>query len=164
MNRLSTGETFGEAMPMHDLCLIRFPTEKDFPAIPEGRKIDETYVKVLEQASQGFDLLDCVVVFFQDEFGLSFEAEEFVPAESVAVAGRLLANGLQGLLSFLKFLSPGVEILQDYSKLGKEGVRLPDREVSLRHQYLSSVVSFYRTEANQAASTGNRCCEGRPSL
>jgi len=145
MNRLSACEAFGEAMPMCDLCLIRLPTEKDLPAIPEGRKIDETDVKVLEQASQGFDLLDRAVVFFQDEFGLSFEAEEFVPAESVAVAGRLLANRLQGLLSFLKFLSMRVETLQDDSKRWKEGVGLLDREVLLCHRYPSSLVSFYRT-------------------
>ena len=105
MNRLSTCEAFGEAVPMCDLYLIRLPAEQDLLAIPEGRKIDETYLKVLEEASQGFDLLDGIVTCFQNKFGLSFEAEEFVSAESVAVFARLLPNRLQVLLSFLEILS-----------------------------------------------------------
>ncbi len=90
---------------MCDLYLIRLPTEQNLLAIPEGRKIDKTYLKVLEKASQGFDLFDGIVTFFQNEFSLSFKAKEFLPAESVAVFARLLPNRLQVLLSFLQVLS-----------------------------------------------------------
>jgi hypothetical protein len=145
---LSSCETFGQAVPVPHLSFIRLPTQEDLLAVSHGRKIDQTQVEVLEEASESLDLLDRGVAFFQSEFGLSFQALEFLSGQSMAVSASLLADDLQGLLSFLKFLPPGPEVLQDDPKLWKQGIGLFDREVPCCHLYSSEITLLYPTQAH----------------
>lgn len=100
-DRLSSCEAFGQAVPEPHLCLIRLPTQEDLLAVSHGGKIDQTQLGVLEEASESLNLLDRGAAFFQDELGLSFQALEFLSGQSMAVFASLLADRLQGLLSFL---------------------------------------------------------------
>lgn len=100
-DRLSSCETFGHAVPVPHLCLIRLPTQEDFLAVSHGGKIDQTRLEILKNASESLDPLDRGGAFFQNGFGLSFQALEIFPGQSMAVFASLLADRLQGLLSFL---------------------------------------------------------------
>ena len=56
VERLSTGKTGVDLVPMSDFGFPEFPTEEDFSAFPHGREIYQSGVDVFQLTSGGVDL------------------------------------------------------------------------------------------------------------
>jgi hypothetical protein len=129
--RPAAGETFLETVPVGDLFLADLPAEEHFLAVPQGGKVDEPAVEILDQNAEFLEASDAPSQRSGLTIRACFEPGQPARVERPSVTRDAPAKLRSLCLALQQRTTMRDELLGQRPHRGERLVRLLNREVAL---------------------------------
>ena len=126
LERLATGKSGVDLVPIFDFGFAEFPAKKDFSAFPDGWEIDESAIEVLQLTSCGVDLGG-------ERSNVTNQPEISGVYGHAAVGQDILSGNGMVVVGFFQLLTSGAKLAKPFGEKRDELVGFFDREETFLH-------------------------------